>query len=234
MKTSGAVALVTGANRGLGASFCRALLDRGAAKVYAGVRDIDAVRMDHVIPVQLDITSAAEIAAATESCGDITLLINNAGILNGRSVLSDDALELGRHEFETNVFGTLATSRAFVPVLGANGGGAIINVLSVLSWIASPGAALYCASKAAAWSLTNTLRLELLTQRTHVMALHVGLMDTDMSAGLQAPKVSPDEVAEFALDGLEAGAFEVLADDASRRVRGALGLDLKALYPVLS
>jgi NAD(P)-dependent dehydrogenase (short-subunit alcohol dehydrogenase family) len=234
MNIAGSVVLVTGANRGLGASFCRALLERGAAKVYAGARDIASVQMEGVVPVPLDITSAADIAAAVERCGDTTLLINNAGILTGRSALSDDALEIGRREFETNVFGTLAMSQAFAPVLRANGGGAIINVLSVLSWLASPGAALYCASKAATWSLTNALRLDLLSQQTQVMALHVGLMKTDMTAGMQAPKVAPDGVAIQALDGLEAGAFEVLADESSRRVRSALSAGLEALYPALA
>jgi NAD(P)-dependent dehydrogenase (short-subunit alcohol dehydrogenase family) len=233
MNVKGSVALVTGANRGLGAVLCRELIERGASKVYAGARDVGNVTMAGVTPVRLDVTSAHDIAAAAELCGDTTLLINNAGILNAGSVLAPDALDLGRTEFETNVFGTIAMSRAFAPVLGANGGGAIINVLSVLSWVSSPGAALYCASKAAAWSLTNALRLELLSQHTHVMALHVGLMETDMTAGMRAPKVSPDGVALKALDGLESGAFEVLADDVSRRVRSSLGGDLAALYPAL-
>lgn len=234
MDIAGSVALVTGANRGLGASFCRALLERGAAKVYAGARDVDSIKVTGVTPVKLDITSAADIAAAAELCGDTTLLINNAGISKGVSVLAPDPMEIGRSEFETNVFGTLATSRAFAPVLGANGGGAIINVLSVLSWFASPGSAMYCASKAAAWSLTNSLRLELRPQNTHVVALHVGYMDTDMTAGIKAPKSSPDDVAAQALAGLAAGEFEVLADDVSRRVRSALGADLLALYPALA
>jgi NAD(P)-dependent dehydrogenase (short-subunit alcohol dehydrogenase family) len=231
---AGSVALVTGANRGLGAAFCRALLERGASKVYAGARDPDAIRMAGVVPVRLDITSPVDVAAAAALCGDTTLLVNNAGILTGTPVLADDALEQGRREFETNVFGTLAMSSAFVPVLGANGGGAIINVLSVLSWFSLPGGALYCASKAAAWSLTNALRLDVLDQHTQVVALHVGYMDTDMTAGIDAPKSSPDDVAAQTLAGVESGAFEVLADEVSRNVRGALSADLTALYPVLA
>ena len=234
MDVAGSVALVTGANRGLGAAFCRVLLDQGASKVYAGARDPDTIQVAGVIPVRLDITSPADVAAAVAQCGDTTLLVNNAGILTGTSVLADDALEGGRREFETNVFGTLSMSRAFAPVLGANGGGAIINVLSVLSWFSVPGGALYCASKAAAWSLTNALRLDLLDQHTQVVALHVGYMDTDMAAGVDAPKASPDDVAGQALAGVEAGTFEVLADDTSRYVRGALSADLTALYPVLA
>lgn len=233
MEIAGSVALVTGANRGLGAAFCRALLDQGASKVYAGARDPDTIQIDGVIPVRLDITSLADIAAASAMCSDITLLVNNAGILTGTTVLTDDALDGARREFETNVFGTLSMSSAFAPVLGSNGGGAMINVLSVLSWFSVPAGALYCASKAAAWSLTNSLRLELLDQSTQVVALHVGYMDTDMAAGVDAPKASPYDVAGQALAAVEAGAFEVLADDTSRYVRGALSSDLTALYPAL-
>lgn len=234
MDIAGSVALVTGANRGLGAAFCRALLDQGASKVYGGARNPESVDVPGVIPVRLDITSPADVAAAAALRGDTTLLVNNAGILTGTSVLADDALDGGRGEFETNVFGTLAMSKAFAPVLAANGGGAIVNVLSVLSWLSVPGGALYCASKAASWSLTNALRLELSGQGTQVVALHVGYMDTDMTAGVDAPKSSPDDVALQTLAGLEAGAFEVLADDASRYVRGALSAELTALYPSLA
>jgi NAD(P)-dependent dehydrogenase (short-subunit alcohol dehydrogenase family) len=231
---AGSVALVTGANRGLGAAFCRALLERGASKVYAGARNPDTIRMDGVVPVRLDVTSPADVAAAVAQCGDTTLLVNNAGILTGTSVLADDALESGRREFETNVFGTLSMSRAFAPVLGANGASAIVNVLSVLSWFSLPDGALYSASKAAAWSLTNSLRLELLDQHTQVVALHVGYMDTDMAAAVAGPKASPDDVAAKALAGVEAGAHEVLADDISRAVRDALSADLTALYPAIA
>lgn len=234
MDVAGSVALVTGANRGLGAAFCRALLARGASKVYAGARDPSTVAVDGVVPVRLDITSSADITSAAAQCGDVTLLINNAGILTGTSALAEGALEEGRREFETNVFGTLAMSRAFAPVLGANGGGALVNVLSVLSWFSAPDGALYCASKAAAWSLTNSLRLDLKPQGTQVIGLHVGYMDTDMATGVAAPKSSPDAVASQALDGVESGAYEVLADEVSRRVRSALSAELTALYPSLA
>jgi NAD(P)-dependent dehydrogenase (short-subunit alcohol dehydrogenase family) len=233
MKIEGSTALVTGANRGLGAAFCRSLLDRGATTVYAGARDVQAVTSDGVIPLRLDVTSAADIAAAADRCRDVTLLVNNAGIGTGTSVLADDALDAARLEFETNVFGPLALNRAFAPALAANGGGAIVNVLSVLSWVSQPATAIYCASKAAGWSLTNALRQELLGQHTQVLGLYVGYMDTDMTAGIHAPKSDPVTVAGLTLDGVEAGAHEVLADDISRHVRSALSGDLADLYPQL-
>ena len=234
MKIEGSVALVTGANRGLGAAFCRTLLDRGATKVYAGARDLRTIDLAGVVPVQLDVTSAADIAAAAEHCGDVTLLVNNAGIGTGTSALADDALDAARLEFDTNVFGPLALAGAFAPALAANGGGAIVNVLSVLSWVSRPATAIYCASKAAGWSLTNSLRQELMGQHTQVLGLYVGYMDTDMTAGIDAPKSDPVTVAGLTLDGVESGVHEVLADDISRHVRGALSGDLAALYPQLA
>lgn len=234
MNVAGSVALVTGANRGLGAAFCRALLEQGASKVYAGARDTESIKIEGVIPVQLDITSPEQVAAAAALCSDVTLLVNNAGISTGTSVLAADALDGGRREFETNVFGTHAVSQAIAPALAANGGGAIVNVLSVLSWLGMPGGAWYCAAKAASWSLSNSLRVELLPQNIQVVALHVGYMDTDMTAGIDAPKASPADVVAQTLAGLEAGAFEVLADDSSRYVRSVLSSDLGALYPALA
>jgi NAD(P)-dependent dehydrogenase (short-subunit alcohol dehydrogenase family) len=234
MDIAGSVVLVTGGNRGLGASFCADLLERGAAKVYAGARDISTVRQSGLEAVQLDITSATDIAAAVQRCDDVTLLINNAGIGTGTSVLAPNAMEMAQREFDTNTLGPLAMSRAFAPVLAANGGGAIVNVLSVLAWFSTPQSALYCAAKAASLSLTNSLRLELRGQGTQVVAVHVGLMDTDMTAGMDAPKSSPDDVAKTVLDGVEAGDHEVLADDVSRRVRSALSGDLALLYPTLA
>lgn len=234
MRIEGSVALVTGANRGLGAAFCRTLLERGAATVYAGARDLATLDHAGVVPVQLDVTSAADIAAVASRCSDVTLLVNNAGIGTGTSVLAADALDAARLEFDTNVFGPLALNRAFAPTLAANGGGAIVNVLSVLSWVSRPATAIYCATKAAGWSLTNALRQELLAQRTQVLGLYVGYMDTDMTAGIDAPKSDPLAVAGLTLDGVESGTHEVLADDISRHVRDALSADLTALYPQLA
>jgi len=234
MNIEGSVAIVTGANRGLGAAFCRTLLERGASKVYGGARNPQSIDHPDVIPVQLDVTSAADVAAAAQRCVDVTLLINNAGIGTGTAALADDAIEAARREFETNVYGPLALSHVFAPVLAGNGGGAVINVLSVLAWISMPSTAIYCASKAAGWSLTNSLRQELAAQHTQVLGLYVGYMDTDMTADITAPKSDPAAVAGQALDGIVAGAHEVLADDISRHVRSALSGDLLGLYPQLA
>jgi NAD(P)-dependent dehydrogenase (short-subunit alcohol dehydrogenase family) len=212
---------------------CAALLERGAEKAYAGARNVDSVTMEGVEPIRLDITSPDDVAAAAAKCGDVTLLINNAGIGTGTSAFAENATEMAQREFDTNVLGPLAMSRAFAPILGANGGGAMVNVLSVLAWFSAPPSALYCAAKAASRSLTNSIRQELHAQGTQVVALHVGYMDTDMTAGIDAPKSSPDDVAAQVMDGLAAGDLEVLADDVSRNVRAALSGDLTALYPIL-
>lgn len=233
MNIEGSVALVTGANRGLGEAFTRVLLENGAGKVYGGARDPGSITVPGVVPVKLDITSADDVAAAAALAGDVTLVVNNAGISTGTAVLADDALASARLEIETNVLGPMVVSRAFAPVLAANGGGAIVNVLSVLSWLAMPPTAMYSAAKAAAWSLTNSLRLELAPQGTLVVAVHVGFMDTDMAAGVDAPKVSPESVAEATLDALREGRPEVLADDTSRFVKAHLSGDLADLYPAL-
>jgi NAD(P)-dependent dehydrogenase (short-subunit alcohol dehydrogenase family) len=222
MNIKNATVLVTGANRGLGQAFVNALLARGAKKVYAAARDPSTITLSGVTPIKLDVTNASDIAAAVKACGDVSLLINNAGIARGSSFLAEGSADVARAEFETNFFGPLALSQAFAPVLKANGGGAIVNVLSVLSWINIASAATYSASKAAAWSLTNGLRQELRGQGTQVVGLHVGYMDTDMTKGLDAPKADPREVVRATLDTVEAGGEEVLADDLSRQVRQGL------------
>jgi NAD(P)-dependent dehydrogenase (short-subunit alcohol dehydrogenase family) len=222
MQSNAAVVLVTGANRGLGQSFAKALLAAGAKKVYAAARDPATITLAGVERIQLDVTQPDAVAAAARACPDVNLLINNAGIARASQFLSGDSIAAARAEFETNFFGPLLMSRAFAPILAANGGGAIVNVLSVLSWISISGAATYCASKAAAWSLTNGLRNELRAQHTQVIAVHVGFMDTDMTRGVEAPKISPDDVARQTIEALLAGREEVLADALSRQVK--LGL----------
>ncbi|WP_182882967.1 SDR family oxidoreductase [Microbispora sp. H10949] len=233
MRIEGSVALVTGANRGLGRRFAAALLDRGAAKVYAAARRPETVDLPGVVPLALDITDPASVRAAAERARDVNLLINNAGISTGSSFLAG-ALDDIRLEMETHYFGTLAMAREFAPVLGRNGGGAILNVLSVLSWFTAPQVAGYSAAKAAALQLTNSLRLELKEQGTLVTALHVGYMDTDMAAHVDGPKIDPAEVAAQALQGIEQGRFEVVADDTSRQVRAMLSGDVAGLYPQLA
>ena len=230
MQINGTTALVTGANRGLGRRFAQALLERGAAKVYAGARNPDSVDLPGVVPVRLDITDPAQVAAAAELAGDVDLLINNAGSGTHTRLLAGDLADI-RLEMETHYFGTLAMARAFAPVLARNGGGAMANVLSVLSWLSSPTADAYYAAKAAELSLTNALRVSLADQKTLVTALHVGYMDTDMAAHVTGPKSDPSLVANLLLDGVEAGQPEVVADDVSRTVRAALSAPLSALYP---
>jgi NAD(P)-dependent dehydrogenase (short-subunit alcohol dehydrogenase family) len=231
MQLDGSVAIVTGANRGLGRHLAEQLVARGA-KVYAGARNPDSVDLPGVIPVQLDVTDPASVAAAAALATDVTLIINNAGSSTGAGLLSGELDDI-RLEMDTHYFGALAMARAFAPALAANGGGGMLNVLSALSWISFPGAGAYCAAKSAEWSLSNALRVELAAQGTTVTALHVGYMDTDMAAGVDAPKSDPADIARQALDGVAAGDFEVLADDTSRGVKAALSADLTALYPQL-
>ncbi|MFG2356477.1 SDR family oxidoreductase [Streptomyces sp. NPDC048521] len=233
MTVNGSVALVTGGNRGLGDRFVRALLEAGASKVYAAARDPRKVTVEGAIPIALDITDPAAVRAAAEQAPDVTLLINNAGTSLGSPVLKGDP-DTFRKEFDTHVFGTLDVTRAFAPVLARNGGGAILNVLSVLSWLSVPDIAAYCAAKSAAWSITNALRLELAGQGTQVSALHVGYMDTDMAAAVDAPKTDPAEVARLALEGIDKGLYEIIADDVSRQVKGGLSAGVEVLYPQLA
>jgi NAD(P)-dependent dehydrogenase (short-subunit alcohol dehydrogenase family) len=232
MKVEGSVALVTGANRGLGAAFARALLDRGAAKVYAAVRRPETVSDARLVTVRLDLTDRASIAEAARIALDATLVINNAGISTRTPILGDE--DRLRQELEVNYLGPVALSRSFAPVLAANGGGALVNVLSALSWVSFPTSGAYSAAKAAMWNATNALRLELADQHTLVLAVHVGYMDTDMTAHISAPKTSPHVVADATLQAVEAGQLEILADEPTRQVRAALSGPLTALYPSLS
>lgn len=222
MQLADSVVLVTGANRGLGAAFVRAALAGGARKVYAAARDPSQLAQAGAHPLRLDVTSPAEVAAAARECRDVSLLINNAGISRPGPLLGDGLDAALRAELETNLMGPLAMARAFAPVLAAQGGGAVVNVLSVLSWISLPGVPSYCISKSAAWSMTNALRHALRGQGTQVLGLHVGFMDTDMTRGLEAPKALPDEVVRQVFAGLASGAEEVCADELSRQVRAGL------------
>ncbi|SAI71484.1 short chain dehydrogenase [Bordetella ansorpii] len=231
MKIQDAVVLVTGANRGIGAAFTQALLARGARKVYAAARNPASVAQAGVTPVRLDVTQADDAAALAAQCGDVTLVINNAGIAREGAFLSAASMDDIRDQMETNFFGMLRVSQAFAPVLAANGGGALLNVLSVASWINRPQLAGYGATKSAAWALTNGLRHELQDQGTQVLGLHMGFVDTDLTRGLDVPKQSADAVVAAALDALEAGASEVMADDLTRMVKAGLSADPASYMP---
>ncbi|HEY9417181.1 MAG TPA: SDR family oxidoreductase [Pseudonocardia sp.] len=234
MDLSGVTALVTGANRGLGRHFAEQLVQRGAT-VYGGARNPETITTPGVIPIALDVTDPESIAAAAGSATAVSLLINNAGSFTGASV-SDGSIDDIRREMEVHYFGTLAVTRAFAPQLAASGGGALLNVLSVLSWVTFPHYSAYSAAKSAAWSLTNALRVELAGQGTQVSALHVGFMDTDMTAHVddQSAKSDPAAVAALALDGIEAGELEILADELSHQIRAGLAGGAAALYPDLA
>ncbi|RZJ08814.1 MAG: SDR family oxidoreductase [Acidovorax sp.] len=231
MNIQNAVVLVTGANRGIGLAFARQLLARGARKVYAAARDPSTVTLAGVQPLQLDVTSLEQIQAAARQASDVTLVINNAGIAQPGGFLAEDSEAVARRVFDTNFFGVLNMIKAFAPVLKANGGGALLNVLSVASWFNAGDLAAYSASKSAAWSLTNALRHELAGQKTQVLGLHMGYVDTDLTRGLDVPKTSAEDIVQRALDGLEAGADEVLADEITQQVKQGLTAPRPAYLP---
>lgn len=231
----GAVAVVTGANRGLGRAYVTALLERGAARVYAGARNPDSIVVDddRVTAIALDITSPREVSAAAAAAADATVVINNAGAMLESPFLSATDPAAARKEMDTNYFGTLEMARAFAPVLAGNGGGALVNVLSVASFYSLPFNASYCASKAAEWSLTNALRLELHAAGTLVVGVHPGFIDTDMTATVSEAKIAPADVAAQTLDAVQAGRPEVLTDDSTREAKRTIPMHLQTLYPEL-
>jgi NAD(P)-dependent dehydrogenase (short-subunit alcohol dehydrogenase family) len=232
---AGTHALVTGANRGLGKAFVAELLDRGVAVVYAAARNPDTVDIndERVVPIRLDVTKPDDVSAAASRCADVSVLINNAGAMLRTPLLAAPDLSAARSEMETNYFGTLAMCRAFAPVLAHNGGGAVVNVLSVVSWLASPFNGSYAASKSAEWALTNAIRVELRAAGTLVVAVHAGWIDTDMAANVPETKISTGGVAGQTLDALERGDEEVLTDDKTREVKASLPTDLTSLYPAI-
>lgn len=222
MKLKDATLFITGANRGLGLAFARIALERGARKVYAAARDPAQVSLPGVVPVRLDVKREDDVREAARRCDDVTLVINNAGIAGMDRLLDANGMEATRRHMETNMFGMLALSQAFAPVLRQNGGGALINVLSAVSFAHLPALSAYSVSKTAAWGLTNALRNELRAQQTQVLALHVGFMDTDLARGFDVPKTPPELVVGRSFDALEAGASEVLADEVSERLKQGL------------
>src|SRR4051812_4937468 len=232
MQLANAVVLITGANRGIGLAFAREALARGARRVYAAARDPASVTLAGVHPIPLDVTDADQVARAARECRDVTVLVNNAGIATTGGFLQDTTLESTRGQMETNFFGVLRMAQAFAPVLAANGGGAMLNVLSVASWINRPLLGSYGATKSAAWALTNGLRHELRAQGTQLTALHMGFVDTDLTRGIEGAKSTPEAIVRAAFDGLEAGLPEVLADDLTRQVKQSLGSEAAAYLAV--
>ncbi|MEV6304786.1 SDR family oxidoreductase [Actinoplanes sp. NPDC051861] len=221
MELTTAVAVVTGANRGFGRHLAAQLIERGA-KVYAAARDPRAIDLPGAIALQLDVTDPESVAKAAAAASDATLLINNAGVSAGQNLLDGD-LDGIRADMETNYFGTLAVTRAFAPVIAANGGGAVLNVLSILSWLHPGPLGSYSAAKAAAWALTNASRDLLAPSGITVTGLHVAYMDTDMAASIPPEQKSdPAVVAALALDALARGDQEILGDELTGRVKAGL------------
>ena len=231
MKINGAIALVTGANRGLGLHFVEALVEFGAAKVYATARDIDSLAplanryRDLFVPLSLDVTEQAQVEAAAEAASDTTLLLNNAGLLDQHGLLEAPDLLGFEQEMAVNVFGLARMCRAFASIIAANGGGAITNMLSVNSLTNFPPFGTYAATKAAAMSLTECLRFEMRDKAVEVFGVYAGLIDTDMTGNIVDDKASPREVARNALFGMEAGDINIDADERAKAVRPALRND---------
>jgi NAD(P)-dependent dehydrogenase (short-subunit alcohol dehydrogenase family) len=223
---SGSVALVTGGQRGIGKAFADELLARGASKVYVTAREPKPTDDPRLVPLALEVTDDASVAALVASVSDVTIVINNAGAGGSGPLLTSDVAGI-RDLFDINVLGPIRIAGAFAPQLKANGGGALVDLHSVLSWAAGAGA--YGATKAAYWSVTNTLRMELAPQNTLVVGVHLGFTDTDLTAKISAPKIAPSVVAIAALDGVEAGETEVLVDDVSRHFKSALSGPVEGL-----
>ncbi|MGL6235085.1 MAG: SDR family oxidoreductase [Segniliparus sp.] len=222
MQIEGRVALVTGANRGIGKAFARELRRLGATKVYAAARDVASIVDDDVVPIRLDVTDPASVAEAAELAGDVSILVNNAGLLLPTPPLAA-SLDDAREQFEVNCLGTWAATQAFAPVIARNGGGAVVNMLSVASWASGrTDFAGYAASKAAQWAVTNALRRALRPQGVQMVGVHVGFVDTDMTAGVDGAKNSPEDVARTALRGLADDLDEVLVDQRTREVKASL------------
>lgn len=235
MQIRGSVVLVTGANRGIGAAFVQAFRAAGAARIYAASRSGDSVETEGVVPLKLDVTNADDIREAAAACTDVSIVVNNAGVHVSAAALAADAGQAFLSQIDVNVLGPVRITRAFAPILKSNNGGAVVTVHSVLSWLTVPGRAPYSASKAASWAFTNGIRAELAEQKTQVVGVHVGYVDTDMTADVNAPKASALDVAMQVVEGIEAGAVEVLADGTARAVKASLSSPHPAyLFPPAS
>jgi NAD(P)-dependent dehydrogenase (short-subunit alcohol dehydrogenase family) len=222
----GSTVVVTGGQRGLGKSIVDEFLARGAAKVYATARSPKPSDDHRLVSVELDVTNPESVAALAITASDADIVVNNAGVLGAAKLLDSDIDEV-RAVFETNYFGALRVAKAFAPILAENGGGALVDISSVLSWVGGFGG--YGDSKAAIWSLTNSLRVELEKQGTLVQSVHLGYTDTDMTTGFDVPKNDPRDVARHIVDGVENDDAEVLADEMTRHYKAALSGPVEAL-----
>jgi len=222
MNLSTSTVFITGANRGLGLALAREALAQGARKVYVAARNPQHVDLPGVVPLRLDVTSDADLAELAHRAPDVNLLINNAGVAEFGGFMPANSVAAARRQMEVNFYGPLRVTQAFAPVLAANGGGAVLNVLSVASWINRPLLGVYGATKSAAWALTNGLRHELREQGTLVSGLHVGFIDTDLTTGIDAPKLDAADVAREALQGVAEGREEILVGDLTRQVKAGL------------
>ncbi|RKG39070.1 SDR family oxidoreductase [Acinetobacter rongchengensis] len=228
MKITDAVVFVTGANRGLGLVLAQEAVQRGAKKVYAGMRNTAGFEQDGIIPIQIDVTDSESIQKAVAECADVNLLINNAGIARlNQSPVDTEIMATTRKVLETNLYGVIASTQHFSPVLQKNSESYIVNILSDVSWEPSTFLASYAISKAAAWSYTNSTRQALSPSNVHVMGVHVGFIDTDLTQTLEIPKISPKTVAEQVFDGIEQNAFEVLVGESTQKLKQ----DLTAVIP---
>lgn len=234
MQIQGSIALVTGANRGIGRAYVQALLDRGAAKVYAAARDAGSIAFNdpRIVPLALDVSDAAQIAAAAKAAPDVTLLINNAGVIFGGELLRDDVVDAARKEIEVNYLAPLALTQAFAPALKTSRGG-LVNVLSMLAKVAARGAVTYSASKAAGLLLNTALRAELAPHGVAVVAVLPVQVDTDMGRGLPEPRLTPEEVVSETLDALENGADEVYPGVLTRNALAGFTADPKGFQAAL-
>ncbi|ANP74309.1 SDR family oxidoreductase [Cryobacterium arcticum] len=228
---TGAVVLVTGANGGIGTNFVHEALARGAAKVYATARTPRNWDDERIVPLVLDVTDAASIAAVIAAAPDVTVLINNAGTSASTPGILTHSDEEIRANVETNFLGPLFLARAYAPLLAHRTGAAIIDIHSALSWYAVAG--IYSATKAALWSATNSIRLELAPAGVHVVGVHVGWVDTAMAAHTNDAKLDPAVLVARVFDATEAGEYEVLADEASVQAKAGLSAPLEAVYPQL-
>lgn len=235
MDIQGCVAIVSGANRGIGEGFVHVLIEEGAAKVYAGARDPASARHledqypGRVVAVRLDVSKPEQIEAAAAACPDVSVVVNNAGAFTNRLLIGADDLSGAREEMEVNYFGPVAMARAFAPALKANGGGAILNVLSVGGMVAAPNMGGYSPSKFAMRAAGSCIRAELAGQSTSVTSLIVGSVDTRMASHVKGAKEQPEDIARAAMKGITRGVDEIDTDRFAVETRAALARDPKGL-----